>query len=117
MSRMRRCLPCIALVACISLASFSVYAQAAPGPLSRVSPDALVALVGALFMAMLAGYAKGQERRITAVEIEQRQIQAQISLFRETVLERHPTRPELTALAESMRDSFSEVKAMIRELR
>lgn len=119
---LRRCTPCLLFLASLACAAFSVHAQAASpveavGPLAKITPDGLLSLVGALLLAVLAGYARGQERRLTAVEIEQRQIQSQILLFRETVLERHPTRPELIALAESMRDSFAEVKAMIRDIR
>lgn len=125
--RLVRCVPCVAFVLALVCAAFA--AQASPGPLSTISGDGLLALVGTVLFSMLAGYAKGQERRITAlekkqeknapigrvtlVEQEQRQIKAEISLFRETVFEKHPSRPEMNQLREDINGRFDRLERMI----
>lgn len=68
-------------------------------------------------MALIAGYARGSERRITALEHDYKQQQAQISLFRETTLDRHPNRQEFTQLREDMRQGFAEMKELLGERR
>ena len=112
MSRLLRCIPCIALVLALACAAFA--ARAADGPLSNISSDGLLSLVGAILFSLLAGYAKGQERRITALEHESKQLQTQLNLIRQNFHKDHPSRPEFEALRADMHRGFDEVKALIR---
>ena len=98
------------------LCSLSCTAYAS-GPLAAVSSDSLVAIVGAVLMALIAGYVRGSERRITALEIDFKQQQTQINLFRETTLDRHPNRQEFNQLREDMRQGFDEMKQLLKERR
>jgi hypothetical protein len=107
----------MAFIACLACATFAVHAQAQGGPLSSLSSDAVFAGVGALLLAMLTGYTKGVDRRVTAVELQQRQVETQMVLFRETVLERHPSRAEIAQMREDVMDRFDELRALIREKR
>lgn len=111
--RLMRCVPCVALVLALLCATFAV--QAAPGPLSTISGDGLLGLVGAVLFSLLAGYAKGQERRITVVEHEQRQLQSQINLMRDGISRDHPSRPEFTDFREDMRQRFDRLESLLRE--
>lgn len=113
--RLVRCVPCVAFLLALACASFAVRAE--PGPLSSISSDGLMGLVGAVLFSLLAGYAKGQERRVTVLEHEQRQQQAQINLMRDGIHREHPSRPEFETLREDMHRGFTEVKDLIRERR
>lgn len=109
--RLVRCVPCVALILALLCAAFA--AQASPGPLTAVSSDGLLALVGTVLFSLLAGYAKGQERRITALEIEQRQQQTQINLMRVDFHKDHPSRPEFADMRESMNGRFDRLERLI----
>ena len=100
----------------IAATSFAVYANPG-GPLASLSMDSIVAMVMAIFMALIAGYARGSERRIVSLEHDCKQLQAQISLFRETTHDRHPNRQEFNQLREDMRQGFDEVKELLKERR
>jgi hypothetical protein len=92
--RVSRCLPCLALVASVLAAFFTRAAYAATGPAADVSADVWLGLFTTILFAMVAGYAKGQDKRIGLLEHEQKQTEAAISLLRETVIREHPSRME-----------------------
>lgn len=107
-----RCISCIALALSLLCAAFAAHAQQ-PGPLSSITGDGLLATVGSVLFALLAGYAKGQERRITALEHEQRQQQSQINMLSERVLREHPTKAEVASLRQEMHDGFGKLENLI----
>lgn len=111
--RVMRCVPCVALVLALLCATFA--AQASPGPLASISGDGLLGLVGAVLFSLLAGYAKGQERRITVVEHELKQLQSVVYNQPTTIQRDHPSRPEFESLRADMHRGFDEVKALLRE--
>ncbi len=115
MMRLVRCIPCVAFI--LALVCMAFAAKASPGPLSTISGDGLLSLVGAVLFALLAGYAKGQERRVTALEHEQKQQQSQINLLRIDFHKDHPSRPEFENLRGDMRDRFDRLEDLIREKR
>ena len=115
MRRVWRCIPCVAFVLALLCAAFA--AQASTGPLSSVSSDGLLGLVGAVLFSLLAGYAKGQERRVTVVEHELKQLQSVVYNQPTTIQAHHPSRPEFEALRADMHRGFDEVKDLIRERR
>lgn len=98
----------------IALACATFTATAGPGPLSSVSADGLLAIAGAVLFSLIAGYTKGQERRITVLEHEQKQQQSQINLLRADFLRDHPSRPEFTDLREDMRNRFDRIEGLLR---
>lgn len=102
----------MALILALACAAFA--AHASPGPLASISGDGLLGLVGAVLFSLLAGYAKGQERRITALEHEQRQQQAQINLMRLGFQKEHPSRAEFTDFREDMKDRFDRIENLLR---
>ena len=106
----------IMLAVLLGSTSFAVYASA-EGPLSAVSSDGLMAIVGSVLLALIAGYARGIEHRLKGVEFDLKQQQSQLSLFRETVLERHPNRAEMNQLRNDMKSGFDELKDLLRERR
>lgn len=110
--KLMRCVPCVALILALLCAAFA--AHASPGPLSDISADGLLALVGAVLFSLLAGYAKGQERRITALEHEQRQQQSQINLMRVGFQKEHPSRLEFGEFRQDMKDRFDRLEDLIR---
>lgn len=92
--RKGRCVQCFAFAFALIAFLWMGSALANLGPASQISAEAWMGLFSTLLFALVAGYAKGQERRITAVEHEQRQQQTQINLLSERVLREHPNRQE-----------------------
>lgn len=113
MNRLLRCIPCVAFLLALACAAFA--AQAADGPLSSISSDGLLSLVGAVLFSLLAGYAKGQERRVTVVEHELKQLQSVVYNQPTTIQRDHPSRHEFEGLRADMHRGFDEVKELIRE--
>jgi hypothetical protein len=105
----------VALILALLCAAFA--AKAANGPLSSVSSDGLMGLVGAILFSLLAGYAKGQERRVTVVEHELKQLQSVVYNQPTTIQRDHPSRNEFEGLRDDMHRGFAEVKDLIRERR
>mgnify|MGYP006203133481 CR=1 FL=1 len=79
--------------------------------------DGLLGLVGAVLFSLLAGYAKGQERRITVVEHELKQLQSVVYNQPSTIQRDHPSRHEFEGLRADMHRGFDELKALLRESR
>lgn len=111
------CVSCIALALSLTCAAFAAHAQTESGPLASITGDGLLATIGSVLFALLAGYAKGQDRRITALEHEYRQQQSQINLLSERVLREHPTKKEVADLRDEMREGFDKLGDLIRERR
>lgn len=91
----RRCTQCLALTAAVAAAVFtsSAYAQTVPS-VQQISAEFWLGLFSTVLFSVLAGYAKGLERRIGVTEFELRQQQSQINLLSERVLREHPSRAE-----------------------
>jgi hypothetical protein len=104
---------CIALALSLTCAAFAAHAQTESGPLASITGDGLLATIGSVLFALLAGYAKGQDRRITALEHEQRQQQSQINMLSERVLREHPSKAEFAGLREEMQDGFGKLESLI----
>lgn len=95
------CVQCLALFVALIAAGFTGVAYAGNGPAGDIGADVWLGLFVTVTGSLLAGYTRGQERRITeqdkriaSVEHDGRQQQSQISLLRETVLREHPSRHE-----------------------
>lgn len=132
MKRLWRCVPCLLFVASLACAAFAVHAQS-PGPLTQVSSDGLVALVGALLLAVLTGYTKGVDRRVTALEVtqagfapvgrlnvlEHEHNQLASVVYNQPVgfQEKHPTRIEFSEFRADIRDRFDRLERLVRERR
>lgn len=112
MRRLVRCVPCLAFIGALVCAAFA--AQAADGPLSSVTSDGLLSLTGAVLFSLLAGYAKGQEKRITALEHEQRQQATVIGMMRTDFHKDHPSRTEFVDFREDMKDRFDRLEDLLR---
>ena len=113
--RLIRCIPCVALILALLCAAFA--AHASPGPLSTISGDGLMALGGTVLFSLLAGYAKGQERRITVLEHEQKQQQSQLNLLRRDFHKEHPSRTEFVDFREDMRARFDRLERLLQGAR
>lgn len=91
----RRCTQCVALSAAVIAAVFTGAAYAQNGSIgSQISAEFWLGLFSTVLFSVLAGYAKGLERRIEVTEFELRQQQSQINLLSERVLREHPSRVE-----------------------
>jgi hypothetical protein len=95
------CIQCLALFVALIAAGFTGVSYAANGPAADISAEVWLGLFVTIVGALLAGYVRGQDRRISAQdkrilsgEHDFRQQQSQISLLRETVLREHPSRTE-----------------------
>lgn len=126
--RLRRCVPCAALLLALACAVFTASAYAGPGPLSSVSADGLLALFGTVLFSLLAGYELRQDRdlrdhktetgrRFEGMTHELTQLRTEFNLMYADFHDKHPSRPELDTLRQDMRHGFDEVKALIRERR
>lgn len=112
-----RYVPLLALAGTLGCAAFAAHAQQNAGPLASLSGDAIFGVIGAVAMAALGGYSRALSGRIRDVEIQQRQVETQVNLFRATMMERHPTRSDMDQMREDMRQKFDDLKDFIKEYR
>lgn len=120
--RLVRCTQCAALTAAVGSALYAGAAIAGPvGPASEISAEVWLSLFATVLFSLLAGYSKGQERRITALEFESKQQQSQISMLREKLASEHPSRAETAehrAYVEGKLDRIDDrFDALLMELR
>ena len=129
MRRLVRCVPCMAILLGLLCMVWTMTALAQPpgtaGPLADVSTEAVfAALMSAAFL-IVGGYTARTDRNMRefrkavseqfrAVSIEQRQQQTELNLLTERVLRDYPTKEEVKEWRTEWRESFNELKTLIR---
>lgn len=88
------CVQCVALFVAMLAACYTGAAMAGNGPAGDITADVWLGLFVTVAGSLLAGYTRGQDKRISILEHEDRQQWSAISLIRETVLREHPSRSE-----------------------
>lgn len=93
----------------LMVAASLAHAQGLGDDRIRVSVEFWVGLAFSVLLAMVAGYARGIEKRVSMVEYDNRNLQSQISGLRELVKgDYHPK--------DEVHDQFNEIKASIHAL-
>ena len=129
MRRLVRCVPCMAILLGLLCLGWTMQALAQPhgtaGPLADLSVEAVfAALMSAAFL-VVGGYTARNDRdmrefrkavseQFRALTIEQRQQQTEINLLTERVLRDYPTKEEVKEWRAEWRESFNELKMLIR---
>lgn len=113
----RLCVTCVAVVlaSASALWSASAYAQSSGG-LTSISPEFWLGLFFTVLFSLLGGYAKGIDRRTTALEFDFRQQGQQLSLLREKMFSEHPTRVETAEHRERVEEELRYIRERLDSL-
>ena len=115
--RKGRCTQCLALAAAVIAACCTGLALANDGaPLQSIGPEVWLGLFSTVLFSLVAGYAKGQERRVTVVEFDLKQQQSQINMLSERVLREHPSRAETAQQHAELLDWMRRMDDRVNEL-
>lgn len=129
MTRLLRCVPCLALLLGLVAAAWTAVAMAeTTNAQAGVSTDAVLGIIATGLFMLVAGYTARTRADLRELKTdtsalirsalqELAQHQQQINMLRSDILKEHPSRPEFTALRDDMHRGFDELKELIRERR
>lgn len=112
-----RCKQCGALMVAILAALFTGFAYAGNGPAADIGAEVWLGLFATVLFSLLAGYSRGQDRRIAGLEFDAKQQQSQLNMLSERVLREHPSRIETDQHRAYIETQLEGIRSALTDLR